>query len=213
MCILSPGFGLFFLFFYSHFRPWPPCQPQLPPLPWTTPMTTPNDDSRAEGDDNKYKGSRFSLRLEPWYVFFFYSFCFLYSFLFLFILISGHDCHVNHHHHHEWRQWRRQTMAAGQRETTMRMRARDTHCVSSLGMFFFLSKFFFSFFFSFFIHFRLCPPHSPQPPPPLPSWTAPMMMPNNDSRAEGDNDENEGSRCISSRALVCFLFSIVYLLI
>ena len=118
--------GLFFLFFYSHFRPWPPCQPQLPPLPWTTPMTTPNDDSRAKGDDNKDKGSRCREHLEPGYVFFFYSFCF-------FLLIS----------------------------------------------------------FSFYSHFRPRPPRQPPPPP----WMAPMMTPNDGSRAEGDDDENEGSRC------------------
>ena len=117
---------------------------------------------------------------------------FLYSFLFLFILISGHDRHVNHHHHHEWHQWWCQTMAAGQRETMMRMRAWDAHCVSSIGMFFSYQNF----FFSFFIHFRLCPPRFPQPPPPLPSWTAPMMRARDTYRLE---------------PWYVFFFSIVYL--
>ena len=198
--------GPVFLFFYSHFRPWPPCQPQPPPLPWTMPMTMPNDDSRAEGDDDKDKGLRRSLRLKPWYVFFFLLILFFYTHFFFFLFLF-------------------QAMTATSTTTTTMNGANDDakrwqqgrgrrwwewglemHIASRALVCFFSYQFFFSHFISFFIHFRLCLPCSPQPPPPLPSWTAPMMMPNNDSRAEGNNGENEGLRRISSWALVCFLF-------
>lgn len=106
-CILSPGMFFYLLIFYTHFFPfythfwaWPPHQ--LQPPPWTALMTTPNDGSRAEGDNDKDKGSRCTC---AWALVCFFSILvFFYSIFFLFFIISGHNFYVNHHHHCEWRQ-------------------------------------------------------------------------------------------------------------
>ena len=178
-----------FYYYYSHLRPQPPRQPPPTPLPppWMAPIMTPNNSSRAEGDNDNDKGLRHRLCLEPWYIIFSTHFVYFFHFF----LISGHYCNVNHPHHHERHQWQHQMMAAGQREMTTTTRAWDTDCILSPDLFFFSSHcFLYSFFPPFFSHFR---PLLQCQPPPLP-WMASMTMPNNGSRAEGDNNNNKGSR-------------------
>ena len=167
----------------------------------------PNDDSRAEGDNNEDKGSRRREHLEPWYVLFllilfFYTHFFLLLFSFQTMTatstttMNGANTNTKLWQQGRGGQWRKWGL--------------KTHIASWALVFFFLIFFILILF--HFIHFRPRPPHLPQPLPPLPCMM-PMTM---QVMTAGQRETTMRVRArgrISSQALVCFLLfhSFIYL--